>query len=416
MDSTIEMEPVRAGEEREGAPQRSRPPIEVGWLVVGRIDPVDREAVRAARERTAAVLRETFPGFDWQMPLVERRDLGQDIREEPVALLDFGIHERDAMHWDFCLVVTGADLVSHYKPYALAVPSRSVSVGVISTARIDPKAEGREMPEEDRALLMAQRIHALALHLFGHLNGLEHGGELPQAMFDLREVADLDRMDGYDAEDVERLREELEDVADVRLEEVRGAASRPLAFYPRAVWMNLDDIWSAVRLAQPWMFPVRLSRLTTAAASALVILLITAEAWDLGMNQRPGFVVALSVLTLLATTAYVLKRQRLLVRRGRGRLTEQTVVTNVSIALTVMLGLGVTYAALYGLTLLLARVLFPDPLVATWAASLDGGVGARHYLVLAGFVAALGILIGSLGASFEEESYFRHIAYVDEET
>lgn len=396
--------------------QRARPPIEVGWLVVGRIDPVDREAVRAARERTAAVLRETFPGFDWQMPLVERRDLGQDIREEPVALLDFGIDERDAMHWDFCLVVTDADLVSHYKPYALAVPSRSVAVGVISTARIDPKAEGREMPEEERTRVMARRIHALALHLFGHLNGLEHGGELPQAMFDLREVADLDRMDGYDAGNVARLREELEDVADVRLEEVRGAASRPLAFYPRALWMNLDDVASAVRLAQPWMFPVRLSRLTTAAASALVILLITAEAWDLGMSQRPAFVVLLSLLTLCATTGYVLKRQRLLVRRGRRRLTEQTVVTNVSIALTVMLGLAVTYAALFLLTLLLARLLFPAHLIETWAASVEDGIGLRHYLVLAAFVAAMGILIGSLGASFEKESYFRHIAYVDEET
>ena len=416
METTVEMEPARTGEGEEGATRRPRPPIEVGWLVVGRIDPVDREAVRAARERTAAVLRETFPGFDWQMPLVERRDLGQEIREEPVALLDFGIHERDAMHWDFCLVVTAADLVSHYKPYALAVPSRSVSVGVISTARIDPKAEGREMPEEDRARVMAQRIHALALHLFGHLNGLEHGGELPQAMFDLREVADLDRMDGYDEEDARRLREELEDVADVRLEEVRGVASRPLAFYPRALWMNLDDIASAVRLAQPWMFPIRLSRLTTAASSALVILLITAEAWDLGMSQRPGFVAALSAVTLLATTAYVLKRQRLLVRRGRGRLTEQTVVTNVSIALTVMLGLAVTYAALFLVTLCLARGLFPGHLVETWAASVEGGIGIRHYLVLSGFVAALGILIGALGASFEAESYFRHIAYVDEET
>ena len=47
-------------------------------------------------------------------------------------------------------------------------------------------------------------------------------------------------------------------------------------------------------------------------------------------------------------------------------------------------------------------------------ARLDGLVGAR--LVLAAFVASLGLVIGALGASFEEEHYIRHIAFVDEET
>jgi hypothetical protein len=35
---------------------------------------------------------------------------------------------------------------------------------------------------------------------------------------------------------------------------------------------------------------------------------------------------------------------------------------------------------------------------------------------MAGFIASLGIAIGALGASFEEHQYFRHIAFIDEET
>jgi hypothetical protein len=31
-------------------------------------------------------------------------------------------------------------------------------------------------------------------------------------------------------------------------------------------------------------------------------------------------------------------------------------------------------------------------------------------------MAALGLIIGALGASFEQQHYFRHITYVDEET
>lgn len=391
--------------------------IEVGWLVVGALDPVDREAVEEARRDTLAALRRQFPDFDWQMPRVERRDLAQEVREEPVSLLDSGRAERDARHWDFALVISGSDLVAHEKSFALGVPSRALGVAVISTVRIDPKASGDDvpegLPEDERRRIMARRLAALALHLFGHLNGLDHGGEPGSAMHDVSGVRDLDARGAFDEAQAERLAGELADVADLRLEE-RGARA-PLPFYLQAAWENRDDVGSAIRLARPWMFPLRLSRLTTAACSALVVLLLTAETWDLAMNQHGGVVAALATVVLLATTAYVLHRQRLLVRRSR-RLTEQTVIANVSLTCTVLLGLLVTWTGLFGLVLLAARTLYPRELVAEWAASLGAAPGLPHFLVLAGFVASLGLVIGALGASFEEENYIRHIAYVDEET
>lgn len=407
---------------RQGAVREERRPsgtgaplIEVGWLVLGRLDPVDREAVNRARGQMRDALVRAFPAYDWQMPIVERRDLAQEIREEPVSLLEHGRNERDAKHWDFALVVTGADLVSHDKPFALAVPSRALGVAVASTVRIDPKASGEDLEEEERGRLIARRLATLGLHLFGHLNGLDHADEPECAMYDLSRVRDLDSMGRLSDDDVDRLGAELADVADLRLEERRGRQA-PVAFYLQAAWIERGDILSAVRLARPWLFPVRLSRLTTAACSALVLLLITAETWDLAMNQPPALVATMGVLVLLATTGFVLHRQRLLVVRGRRRLTERTVITNVSITLTVLLGLGWTFLLLFLLVLGATRLLYPPELVAEWAASLDGRVAGWRYLLLAGFVASLGMVIGALGASFEEEHYFRHIAYADEET
>lgn len=48
--------------------------------------------------------------------------------------------------------------------------------------------------------------------------------------------------------------------------------------------------------------------------------------------------------------------------------------------------------------------------------SVEGVLTLQHYLSHAGLVAALGIVIGALGASFERQYYFQHITYVDEET
>lgn len=408
--------PVAAAPAAEPAAPAGGRPIEVGWLVVGRLDAVDREAVEAARRRTREALRRQFPGFDWRLPLTERRDLVQEVREEPVGLLDYGRNERDARHWDFALVITGADLVAHEKHFALAVPSRALGVGVLSTVRIDPRASGDETPEGERGACMAQRLFALALHLLGHLVGLDHSGTAACAMHEPAEPADLDAVEGYEDEAAVALAGELDDVADLRLEERHGRRA-PVAFYLHAAWLNLDDVASGVRRARPWLFPLRLSRLTTAACSALVILLMTAETWHLGMSQQPRLVLVLAAAVLVAATSYLLHRQRLLISRGSRRLTEQSVVTNLSLTLTVLLGLLVTYAGLFLLTLAAARLLWPPELAAQWA-SPEGGasVSLGRYLVLAAFVASLGIVIGTLGASFEEEHYIRHIAYVDEET
>ena len=387
----------------------------MGWLVVGRLDPVDLVAVDRARSRMLEELKRVLPGFDWRMPVVRRKDLGQAIREEPVLLLDHGINERAAKSWDFAFVITGADLVSHYKSYALGVLSRSVDVAVISTSRIDPDGEA-ELAEEERTERLTHRIYALALHQFGHLNGLDHARDRGGFMESPGCVSDLDRMESFSPDEIRRLEEELRGVADARMEEVEGAADSRLRFYFQAGWQERGDIGRSIRNARPWLLPLRLSRLTTAALSALLILLVTAEAWDLGMSQSPGFIAALSILALAVTTAYILKRQRLLVHRGAGRLGEQIVVTHVAITLSIVIGLALTYAGLFLLVLAVSLVVFPKPLVEGWTASFEGHVTLSHYLVLAGFVASLGIVIGSLGASFEEQQHFRHVAYVDEET
>jgi hypothetical protein len=168
--------------------------------------------------------------------------------------------------------------------------------------------------------------------------------------------------------------------------------------------------------AKPWSFPVRLTRLTTAAVSALLLLLMTAEVWDLGMSQSAVQVSGLSLLALLLTSVYTLLRQQLLMRRHAGSLSEQTVITNIAVTGVVGLGMLTTYGLLFIGVLGLSLLIFRRPVVAGWVVALGGEIQAVHYIVLAAFVASLGILIGALGASFEQQYYFRHITYIDEET
>ena len=388
--------------------------IELGWLIVSKLEKAEYEALTRTRDQMITTLSAQFPMFHWRMPLINRAEPLHDAYEEPAMLLREGVDERDAHHWDFVFVVTRADLVSYYKPYTLGVPSRALGISVISTSRL--YASSLAGDKQQRLDQLAQRLYALGMHLLGDLNGIQHNTDSSSFMYYPRAIEELSSMQSYTPEEVELLEKELSEVADTRLEEQSQASKRGrVRFYVEAAWVVKDDIFSAMIQAKPWQFPFRLSRLTTAAVSTLFILMMTAEAWDLGMRQKPLFIVAFSVFILVVTSVFILKRQKLLLHHGRRRLTEQVVAANVSICIVVALGMAATYLLLFLLVLLLAAALFEPSLVQSWAASLTEVIRIKHYLVLAALVASLGLTIGALGASFEGQNYFRHITCVDEE-
>jgi hypothetical protein len=178
------------------------------------------------------------------------------------------------------------------------------------------------------------------------------------------------------------------------------------------VLLSGRDVLGALWQMRPWLFPFQFSKLTLAAASTLVVLLITEEAWTIGTSQSPAWVATFSAVALGLTSGYVVKRQHLLIRRGHGRLTEQVAVANVAVSLAVGFGMATTYVVLFAATYAFSVLLFPAALVAEWTGRPS--TWALH-ATLSGFSATLGLLIGALGASFEDEAYFRHVTYIDEE-
>ena len=402
-----------SGDARQGA----APDVVVGWVQAGPLSKVQRRAVVRARTLVRRRLADELPAFAWESPLVRRADLtAGDRLAEPVELLDAGAAEKEIAGWDFALVVTAVDLRARSRPFALAAPSNALDCGALSLARLDPGLR-TELDDDTRADVMARRLAALALHTFGHLNGLRHSADPAGLMHPPGRPADLDSMELFSGAERAELAEEVADVADPRMEET-GLVHEltDAAFAVKATLLGLDDVLDGLLTIKPWRFPFQLAKLSTAAVSTLVVLVITAEAWDLGTRQPPWLVALLSVGTLAATSVYLVGRQHLLNHRHGRRRTEQRVVSNVTILLALAIGMATTYAALYVTTLALAFVLFDAPIRDAWAGSLGTPVGLGHILTFAGFVAAFGLAVGALGASFEDETYFRHVAYVDEET
>jgi len=391
--------------------------IVVGWLIVDRLGKVETRALSDARDHMLASLEQTFEQFTWRMPVVQRLGPRQREATEPVKLLKDGLQERDLQHWDFTFVVTRTPLQAHYKPYALAVPSRALGVAVVSTSHLTSQAGFGVVPSQELGNLLSSRMVAVGLHLLADLNGLSHSTQPTRFTFESSTASDLDGMHRFSDGERKLLYARLADVADTRLEEKPGALhGGSLRFYLKAIRIGLDDIVSAVVQAKPWQFPYRLNRLTTAATTTLVIFLMTAEVWDLGVDKALSFVAGLSFLALVITSTFIVKHHKLILHRGGRELTEQTVIKNVSIVIVVFLGMVTTFLLLFALSSLFMLALFDSGLVHEWTGSSPNTLHAKNYLALAGMISSLGILIGALGASFEEEYHFQHIIYVDEET
>jgi hypothetical protein len=230
------------------------------------------------------------------------------------------------------------------------------------------------------------------------------------------ELSDLDSAAEFSTAQKKLMVRELEEIADRRLEETRTYRKvKPWRFYLLSTWVNRREIAHAVREARPWQFPFRLSRLTTAALSAMLILIVTSEVWELAISQDSLLAVLLSVASVCLATAYVVLHQGLYIRRGKSRLTEQTVTTNITMSLVVWLGMITTYILVFSTAFLAGPLLFNPQLVVSWSGDIGQPPLLDEYLLLAALVAALALCIGALGASFESSYYFRHITFVDEE-
>ena len=143
------MTSTAAQAKNEVAPDK--PLLEVGWIIAGKLEHIDLQAAKAACESVVDFFRRHFPNIQFRMPIIFRDELMSGLREEPVVLLDLAVTERNIKHWDYTIVVTGADLIGHYKTDALAAISRTFESAVISTVRIDPRAARQAVDDDDGA-------------------------------------------------------------------------------------------------------------------------------------------------------------------------------------------------------------------------------------------------------------------------
>ncbi|MBW3582063.1 MAG: hypothetical protein KY455_03095 [Euryarchaeota archaeon] len=170
-----------------------------------------------------------------------------------------------------------------------------------------------------------------------------------------------------------------------------------------------------VRSRAPFL-ALTLPRLSTAAVVPSLVLIISAEIWDVGVNVEAVRLLAAAVVVLFASTVYVVFSNRLLFPRGeRRRMTEHLAVVNTTVLATmffVMLGLMVM---LWLLILAIVVLVFPQDLIHTWPTLGNAPVGLRGEMRIALLVSVIGTVTGALAGGLESRSVLRELALFRDE-
>src|SRR6056297_1139546 len=179
-----------------------RPKVEIGWILEGDMPGAQRDAVKAAAVSMEHALSDCMPRFDWVIETLERPAETDRGRIEPVRLLDAAEVDRDMRGWDFALVVTARQLHGRERSRVLGVTSSIFATAILSTAFLTSTDldTGRT----------ADRLHALAMHLFGQLNGLT-ADRSNTWMGRLGTADDLDGMGGFGDEALADLADRMKD-------------------------------------------------------------------------------------------------------------------------------------------------------------------------------------------------------------
>ena len=324
----------------------------------------------------------------------------------PLDFLQVGMSEKLERGIHFLLIVTEVDLSTTTFSYTLALPSQLTNIGIISTKRLNPAFWGD--PKNDS--LVIQRLTTLILHTFGHLLNLSRTKNPQNIMYDFADVEALAAMIHITDKQRQRMRQTLPQEA-----HERKSRKGHWKFILDTLIRDWRSIARAVIKANPFQLITRLPTMITAALSVIIVVFFSAEIWDVASAVELYQLALFSGIAVVAATVVLNRAFAFSSVLGRGRvLAESTVVTSAATILCLLLTMLLLFAIFVGLTYLGAIAIFPRKLMETWP-TVDPAVRVLDHVKLSLFVAALGVLAGSLGGRADSKDLVRGVLFVNKE-
>lgn len=397
------------GDAADSGDARSEPVIDVG-IMVAHSRHADRETLadfgRLMVEDGAEDL-ESASGLPWSFRDTEPVRLADGDPRRPSDFLDEASVRMVEGPYDVLLVVTDAPLVSRYERLVSGLASPVSRIVVVSTHKLlitprDQPVRSLDSPS------VRWNAAALWLHLIGHVLGLNHG-ESGTVMEPFRFDADRRHLPSFTDESRERLRRRAANVPE--RETISRGPFRRLLFHLWSVARNPVSVFDPLVRNRAPLLPLSLPKLSTAAVAPTLVLVFSAETWDVGVHLTNADAAGFALASILAATGYLTAVQNLFFpREDRRIVTEHMAIVNVTVVLTILAAVVGLFVLVATLMLAIELFVFPPDLITNWPTLENPHVGIVDLLRTAWFISTVGVLTGALAGGLESRTVIRHLA------
>jgi predicted Zn-dependent protease len=349
----------------------------------------------------------------WAFYEEESMRLSNDEPRRPSDFLDEASLRMVEGPYDVVVVITDVALVSHRHRIVPGLASPLANVIVISVRRLllTPRGEPRYNLDDD---IIHGNAATLLLHLMGHVLGLGHSRDERDVMSPFWFDATRKTPEGFAEASQAHLTHLVRKRP--RRERLRQGSLQTLAFHTVTALRHFGEVLPPLLRNRAPLLPLTLPGLATAAVVPALVLVFSAETWDVGVNMTNTAAFLFTLISVLAATVYLTLVQNLFFPHKEKRvLTEHLALLNVSVFLAMLFAVLGLFVMLAALMLAVQLFIFPADLITAWPTLEDPVVTGVDQVRIASFISAVGVVTGALAGGLESRAAIRHLALFMEE-
>ncbi|MFZ0490294.1 MAG: hypothetical protein WBV11_00320 [Salegentibacter sp.] len=387
------------------------PEMDMG-IVVAYSKPKNRDALLAYVKQLKADVKkelEISTGINWTLDITDEVLLENDQPRRPSDFLDTASQRMAEGPYDLVTVVTDVGLMSRKHMLMPGLSSPVTRVMVISTRKLTTTGKGKpnlSLSEENVRLNGA----ALLLRLIGQIFGLKKTSPALNTIMGARDFdRELSEVPSFNDSERKKMKKRANRAPDRELKE--GNWLESFVFHLLMSFRHPRQFFIPLIKNNALFLPLSLPSLATAAFAPALILLFTAEIWDVGFGMTNSTAITFAVVSVMLASFYLVRVQSLFLPRKEKRvLTEHLAVANSVIYCSIFLACIGLFLLVVGLMLLLEIYVFPPDLMQTWPTLEVSNISFVDELRLAVFISTIGVTTGALGGGLEKRTVIQHLA------
>lgn len=396
---------------KEAQGPQPTPEMNIGFLIASGKQSSFKELEELVLDIEALTKQEliTSTSIPWFFDIADKVKLENDNPRNASNFLDRASLKMAEGPYDMLCVVTDVPLTSSKNTVQPGLSSEVTRMMVISTKQFihtGRKKDSRDLAQTDVRL----NISTLFLHLAGHILGLKHraAGD-SRIMRPFRYNEDITGMPSYTSSERAYLKKYSDKMPDRELK--NGNPLETFIFHLLMTFRHPGKFFKPLLRNWAILLPFSLPNLATAAVAPALILIFTAETWDVGLGMTNGTAAFFAIISIMFASFYLVRVQNLFLPMKEKRiLTEHLAVANCVIYTSIFLACIGLFIMVGGLMMIIEVYVFPANLITTWPSLNKPEVDMIDKIRLAVFISTVGVTTGALAGGLENRTLIQELA------